>query len=249
MNKIIQPDVQDLIEETRTATSVEDIHSICSKITHRFGFDQFMYGSRIPTSFVRPQVIIISGYDKDWWDHYTSESYMSIDPIVEYGSKNILPLQWHELDAEHHSNKRVRRMMNESAEFGLKSGMSFPVHTTRGEAAMLSFASSKAPENNRQHMQYVAPHLMYFACHLHESVMRIFHTTQDVESIDLTARERECLLWAAEGKTSDETADILNISESTVRFHLNNAARKLNVYSRRHAIARAVCLGLISPVI
>ena len=126
---------------------------------------------------------------------------MTIDPIVEYGSKNILPLQWHELDAEHHSNKQVRRMMNESAEFGLKSGMSFPVHTTRGEAAMLSFASNSPPENNAKHMQYVAPHLMYFACHLHESVMRIFHTTQDVESIDLTARERECLLWAAEGKS------------------------------------------------
>ncbi|TNF39242.1 MAG: LuxR family transcriptional regulator, partial [Gammaproteobacteria bacterium] len=219
MNKIIQPDVQDLIEETRTATSVEEIHNICSRLTHRFGFDQFMYGSRIPTSFVRPQVIIISGYDKDWWDHYTAQNYMAIDPIVEYGANHILPLQWHDLDAIHHNNKFVRRMMNESIEFGLKSGMSFPVHTTRGEAALLSFASNQAPENNTKHMQYVTPHLMYFACHLHEAVMRIFRTSQDIEAIDLTAREKECLLWAAEGKTSDETAGILNISESTVRFH------------------------------
>ena len=69
----------------------------------------------------------------------------------------------------------------------------------------------------------------------------------DLDKAELTEREKECLLWAAEGKTSWETAQILQISERTVIFHLQNAARKLKVVNRQHAIARAVVLGLITP--
>jgi DNA-binding CsgD family transcriptional regulator len=140
--------------------------------------------------------------------------------------------------------------MNECADFGLKSGISFPVHTPTGEFAMLSFTSDKSPGTLTPDMQYALPHLMILTHYIHDAVMRIFRTKQDIKDIvELTQREKQCLLWAAEGKTSDETADILHISESTVRFHLNNAARKLNVHNRRHAIARAICLGLIKPVI
>jgi LuxR family transcriptional activator of bioluminescence operon len=64
---------------------------------------------------------------------------------------------------------------------------------------------------------------------------------------ELTPRERECLLWAAEGKTSWETAQILGISERTVIFHLRNVTEKLNVSSRQQAIARAISQGLIAP--
>lgn len=250
MKQIVLPDCQDLIEQSGKAESVEEIHAICAMACELFGFEQFMYGGRIPTSFVRPQLIIISGYNQDWWDHYNNKNYIKVDPIVDYCSKNILPLQWHSLNAEKHENKLVRLLMHESIEFGLNSGLSFPVHTPRGEFAMLSFANSQNPQETAPLMKYASPHLMQLAYHIHDAVMRIFraeHETQ--QTIDLTAREKQCLLWAAEGKTSDETAEILSISESTVRFHLNNAARKLNVHTRRHAIARAICLGLITPVI
>jgi DNA-binding CsgD family transcriptional regulator len=61
----------------------------------------------------------------------------------------------------------------------------------------------------------------------------------------LTARERECLSWIAQGKTGWETGAILRISERTVVFHLHNARRKLGVHNRSAAVARAVRLGLL----
>ncbi len=250
MKQIVLPDCQELIEQSGNAKSVEEIHTICSSACDLFGFEQFMYGGRVPSSFVRPQVIIISGYNQDWWDRYNQSNYLKIDPVVDYCANNILPLQWHTLHAEKSESKLIRQLMNESIEFGLKSGLSFPVHTPRGEFAMLSFASSNKPKDSGSLMNYATPHLMQLAYHVHDAVMRIFRTQDKTEqAVQLTARERQCLLWAAEGKTADETAEILAISESTVRFHLNNAARKLNVHTRRHAIARAICLGLISPVL
>ncbi len=239
---------QDLIQQCMTAKTVEDIHHICSLACEQFEFDQFMYGGRVPTSFVRPQLIIISGYQQDWWDHYNEQGYLGIDPVIDYCTKNTLPVQWHQLDSNALQNKQVKKLMAESTDFGLSSGISLPVHSPNGEFAMLSFASDRPADENESRIEQLNPQLMMLAYHIHEASMRIFRTGS--ESIaDLTRREKECLLWAAEGKTADETSMILHISESTVRFHLNNAAKKLNVHTRRHAIARAICTGVITPVL
>lgn len=63
----------------------------------------------------------------------------------------------------------------------------------------------------------------------------------------LTSREKECLQWAAAGKTSWEIARILSVSERTVIFHIGNATKKLGATNRRQAVARAISLRLIAP--
>lgn len=61
----------------------------------------------------------------------------------------------------------------------------------------------------------------------------------------LSARERDCLALAAEGKTNWEISVILGISEATVRFHIDNARRKLGAVNRAQAVARLVNQRLI----
>ena len=61
----------------------------------------------------------------------------------------------------------------------------------------------------------------------------------------LSDRERQCLQWIAKGKTSWETAAILQVSERTVNFHVGNACRKLNVYNRQAGVSLAVQQGLL----
>jgi DNA-binding NarL/FixJ family response regulator len=61
----------------------------------------------------------------------------------------------------------------------------------------------------------------------------------------LSSRERDCLRLAASGLGTKGIADKLAIAEPTVKFHLNNAAIKLNARGRVQAVARAVKLGAI----
>lgn len=56
----------------------------------------------------------------------------------------------------------------------------------------------------------------------------------------LTARERDVMRFVAEGKTDWEIGVILTVSESTARFHVDNARRKLGATNRAHAVARFV---------
>jgi DNA-binding CsgD family transcriptional regulator len=61
----------------------------------------------------------------------------------------------------------------------------------------------------------------------------------------LTQRERECLFWVSEGKTSDEIATIVGLAGSTVNGHLATAMQKIGAPNRVTAMAIAIRQGLI----
>ncbi|MBL8120408.1 MAG: response regulator transcription factor [Anaerolineae bacterium] len=61
----------------------------------------------------------------------------------------------------------------------------------------------------------------------------------------LTAREMEVLQLVAEGLPNKIIAARLNITDHTVKFHVNAIMTKLGVQSRTEAVVRATKLGLI----
>ncbi|MGP0224110.1 response regulator transcription factor [Paenarthrobacter sp. NCHU4564] len=69
-------------------------------------------------------------------------------------------------------------------------------------------------------------------------------TPGDVSGWDLANRELEVLQLLAAGQRNRNIAMALNISENTVKFHVRNLFRKLEVTSRSEAIALAHSRGL-----
>ncbi|WP_052262569.1 helix-turn-helix transcriptional regulator [Pseudoalteromonas luteoviolacea] len=65
------------------------------------------------------------------------------------------------------------------------------------------------------------------------------------EKLSITKRERDCMFWVSEGKTSWEISQILGISERTVNFHLTNCITKTQSANRQQAIARCIRNNLI----
>lgn len=61
----------------------------------------------------------------------------------------------------------------------------------------------------------------------------------------ITMREKEILHWVHTGKSNWEIATILQISPLTVKNHMQNILRKLDVQNRSHAASKAFRLGLI----
>ena len=62
---------------------------------------------------------------------------------------------------------------------------------------------------------------------------------------ELTARERAVLGRLAQGASNHEIAEALFIGSETVKTHLRNIYAKLEVSDRRHAVGRAIELGLV----
>ncbi len=61
----------------------------------------------------------------------------------------------------------------------------------------------------------------------------------------LTNREKEVFELLVMNKTTNEIADLLKISEKTVRNHVSNVIQKLGVKGRAGAIVELVKLGEI----
>lgn len=140
-------------------------------------------------------------------------------------------------------------MYEEACAFGLRSGLTLPIHGPKGELGILCFVNDHQPGKHfKRDLAEQLPAL---------SLLRdvVFDTgidfalpagvTPPIPIPSLTRRELECLKWTAAGKTTWEVAKIILCSEATVNFHITNFRRKLNVGTRREAIVKAIRLGLI----
>jgi DNA-binding CsgD family transcriptional regulator len=58
------------------------------------------------------------------------------------------------------------------------------------------------------------------------------------DELGLTRREQQIVAWVARGKTNAQIAELLWISPTTVRKHLENVYAKLGVRTRTAAAAR-----------
>ena len=62
----------------------------------------------------------------------------------------------------------------------------------------------------------------------------------------LTKREKEVFSLLVENRTTKEIADVLFISEKTVRNHISNTIQKLSVKGRAQAVVELIRLGEIT---
>lgn len=209
------------------------------------GFRLFYLCTACTHLFSDSRLVLINGYPDNWVEHYFEKGFNTSDPVLTYCSKHIVPIQWHELALT--PSSPGARVMQEAAEFGLKTGISMPVHSPQGELGVLSFVLNRDLKFGREVTEQAKPYVQLLAAHLHEAVRRVAGLIENNGKFQLTVREQECLRWAADGKTSWEIAQFLKMSERTVNFHLNNAMLKLDVCNRQHAVAKAILQGLIHP--
>lgn len=192
------------------------------------------------------QAVAVITYADEWMQRYYEADYLSIDPVVSEGFGSSLPVDWADLPR---SSPRVRRMFGEALEAGVgQQGLTFPVRGRRGETALFSVTSDLPDKEWAKAKRTYVRDLQLVAHMLHDKALAVSGLLGSSPAPPrLSPRERECLTWCAMGKTSDDIATILGISEGVVRIHLQSAQNKLNCLNRTHAVAKALANRLIFP--
>ena len=123
--------------------------------------------------------------------------------------------------------------------------LALPLASRHEETALFGISVSAADGAWETKKAHILGELRILAGYLHNHVLRTHGHDAESELL-VSARELDCLKWAAAGKSAWEASVILGISERTVRFHLNAAREKLDCTTTTQAVAKAVSRHLIS---
>jgi len=136
------------------------------------------------------------------------------------------------------NTKAVLLSMHDESKYvleGLRIGIKgFVTKTHAAEDLLLAIRQAM------QGMTYVSPELS-------QAVFEAIQTNKDVMQDPLTPRERQVLQLVAEGKTTKESAQLLNISPKTAETHRARIMEKLNIHETAGLVRYAIRRGLIRP--
>ncbi|RWH92518.1 autoinducer binding domain-containing protein [Mesorhizobium sp.] len=189
----------------------------------------------------RQDSVVMWNYPAEWQERYSRMGYARIDPLIKKGRKEAGAFRWSEVYTDKSITEDGRRVLDEAATFGLRSGVTVPLHGPADSFRFMSFAQSSDCELLNRTITY----LQMAALRFHLMVTKFDTTTASEQVHSLSAREIECIDLVSQGKSSWEIGVMLKVSQYTVDFHLKNVMRKLDSTSRTLAAVKALKLGII----
>lgn len=234
--------ILDMLESLLTCESREELHRFGDACVKRLGFDAWIYAVMLRGGGEVPY--LAGSLPSSWYSHHFRQGHAAADPVFAHCRQRTTPLIWDAKHAGDEDDPSCPVFFSETADFGLRCGVSIPVHGLGCQWGVVAVASTRPRDEVVTTRKLGELHL--FAAYVHDVGHRLASAIAGSELVHLTSRERECLRWTAEGKTGWEISKVLGISERTVVFHLENAARKFGVFGRRQAAARAIALHMIS---
>jgi DNA-binding CsgD family transcriptional regulator len=131
--------------------------------------------------------------------------------------------------------------------FGYKTGIAMALHLPGGRHFVMGVDRDQPLPSNDAVVTRMMADLQLLAVHAQETAVRLLlpESTEVQYLPKLTDREIEILKWTAEGKSAWAVAQILNIGEHNVKYHIKRILIKLAVGSKHQAAAKAKTLGLI----
>jgi len=233
----------DAFEALQRAKTCDELRAEMEKFAKQMGFEHFVYALTINAPSLKQQHYLLNGFPREWYDRYLAAGYFKVDPVVRHAQTTSLPAIW--TDEMFHDG-RSHEFWEEARAFGLNCGLSFSVREQTGVTGIFSLARDKPLDLQQLDLAALIGRAQMFASMLHHAVARIdLPKLLPVQNVALTARERECMRWSADGKTAWEIGQILSIAERTVVFHVNNVIQKLGATNKTQAIVRAVALKLL----
>ncbi len=235
LNKHELMEILSFIDTTLSHDSEEAFHHSIMEMADFLGFEYVLYG-HMKASYHRdhPAILVNLSNPVDWMDEYDEEGYLKYDPVrmeMEHYLKrgeSCEAFVWD--DYERRLSHHERLVIERRKSFGLAHGFSMFRNSARQQSLFLvSFASATTVPGPRELLigKLIVPHLS--RCRKRLDLLLCVDT--------LTSRERSVANWLLEGKTNWEISLILKVSESTVKFHITNILKKLQVKNRQHAIS------------
>jgi LuxR family transcriptional regulator, quorum-sensing system regulator BjaR1 len=228
----------DFIQRVERTDDLATLISQLSTAIAEFGFTSFLVTGLPHATTDFSNHTILNGWPNDWYSRYNDRQYYNVDAVAIQARQSVNPFFWTDVVPKQNNNVASAEIMGEAHDFGLTDGLIVPIYSLNGDQSCISMAGKTIDKRRqvRQLMHVISMFVHHKAISLHERNK----PSRAIGTARLTLRERECLQWAASGKTDWEMGRILQISDKTVALYVASAMKKLSSANRTQAVAKAI---------
>ena len=234
-------DALDFVERLQTFNDMNSAWAGFLEYTSGFGFTHGALADMPGPGERLQDTVLCLSWPEEWSRRYLERDYIRNDPARLHLSRTVEPYSWSQMLACTDYSAAQKAIVHEAAEFGMKSGIIFPMPGLRSGPALVTIAGENDGIGEDDRMR-----LHLAAIYTHAVVRKLSGMRSDASGIpSFSRRERECLQWYAAGKSEWEIGEILSISEKTANTYLERAKQKFGVATRKQAIVAALRNGVI----
>lgn len=240
----VGPKLSEFLTRAVEVASDADIKDLVGEMGLLLNLPKFALVSHVDLAKETAGVVAITNYHDDWIDRIMSQRYYLDDPLHAASTRRRVGFAWHEVRGIISLTKRQSGILNEAARFGLRDGITVPVHSP-GEYRGTCSLGGDYPVIMTSQIS-AAAHLI--ATFSFEAARRIAyaHSGQDRPPVPmLSPRHIDCVALIATGLGDAQIAAKLGLSEVTVHQHIREAMRRYRVFKRAALVFRALFDGQI----
>jgi DNA-binding CsgD family transcriptional regulator len=257
----VQPLITEFMTQLSAAHTVAQAYDCTRALGLAAGFEFSGYVRRQYTQLSTPQTTHYAHWPEQWLAHYEAHQYADTDPALHQSVYTGRAVVWDEALFEHQPAMRAAMLG-----FGLQHGCTVAVRHHPLVMGVLSFAGSVAPAPAFfGHLGQIA-HLLEHTVTLLSAGPMVYDpstaskttfpsaqtfaasakplpTPAPAVLCPLTLREIQVLRLTADGKSALEAAQLLDISERTVGFHLGRVMNLLGAANKTACVTKALMSG------
>ncbi len=227
------------LERLQTTRSIEELQVWAHELRDALGVLHVLYH----TGNMKGEQVGAFTYDIDWVRRYIEKGYSQYDPVVLGAIRRFTPMDWKTLDW---SSAQARAMLKEATAAGVgNQGWSVPIWGPGGEFAVFTINHNASDGEWSEFLDARKKDILLISHLVHQQAKRILNRETDAPTTELSPREKETLMHLSQGLSRQEVADVLKISENTLRAYIDSARHKLGAMNVTHAVALALAKGVI----
>lgn len=240
----VGPKLTEFLTNAVEVKSDADIKELVGEMAFLLDLPKFALVSHVDLANETDGVVAISNYHDDWIDRIMSQRYYLDDPLHAASTRRRIGFAWHEAADIITMTRRQHGILEEGAAFGLRDGITVPVHAPgdyRGTCSLGGERPVTMSPNIVAAVQLIA--IFSFEAARRLAYARLGRDQPPVPA--LSPRHVDCVGLVATGLGDTQIAAKLGLSEVTVHQYIREAMRRYGVFKRPALVFRALFDGQI----
>ena len=224
-------------------TDLESAWSLLTEKMKVFEVDRIIYGYtrfRTENSFGEfEDNLVLSNHDPEYLEKYLGERLYYHSPMTRWANDNSGAESWNWVQkqlAQGNVTKKEREVLEFNKQMGVTAGYTISFHSASHRTRSILALTARRGLDQNQFEEIWKQHGEHLELIWQVANLKLTSLPYATHTRKLTHRQREALEWVGDGKTTQDTANIMGLTQATVEKHLRLAREMLNVETTAQAI-------------